>query len=93
MYFKLQKLEDEYGILKDENIQKELNIKKYEEELSNFEKENEELSIQILQEKEKDNNQENEEINFKRWQEDWEDEDIDDQFEAQLKHELEVNKK
>ena len=56
MYIKLQKLEDEYGILKDENIQKELNIKKYEEDLSNFEKENEELSIQILQEKEKDNN-------------------------------------
>jgi len=47
----MRKIDDEMGILKEDNKQKEMNLKKIEEEIKLFEKENEELTIQLLQEK------------------------------------------
>lgn len=36
------------------------------------------------------NNQNEEDIDFKQWQEDWEDEEINDQFDKVLKREMEL---
>jgi len=47
----MRKVDDEMGILKEDNKQKEMNLKKIEEEIKLFEKENEELTIQLLQER------------------------------------------